>query len=138
MDTQRQLELGNKLYCTFSVKSDLDETIETIKSNYDILYGKIFVLSSNDSEEYICSYNVDPFNTSGELLENTILVHRKKESNSMYTINALNCIIRELNDGILDTRFIVPWENYRNSILLTQGEMLKKLNTKVYKIFELN
>lgn len=128
--------LSNKLYCTFTKKSELDETIINIKSSYDILYGKIFILESNGSDEYICSYNVDPFNTIGELLSNTILTHRKKDSNTLYTINALNHIIKQLNNGLLDVNFLIPWENYRNSILLTHEDNLKKLNTKIYKILE--
>jgi hypothetical protein len=135
MGALRQLELSNKLYCTFTSKSNLDDTISNIKSSYDIMYGKIFVLhASND--EYVCSYNVDPFNTSGELIENTILAHRKKESNTIYTINALNCVIKQLNNDILDTNYKIEWANYKNCILLTQGDLLKKLETKIFKILE--
>jgi hypothetical protein len=74
---------------------------------------------------------------SGGLLENTILLHRKKESNTLYTINALNDLIKSLNGGQLDTSFMVNWKDYQNSILLTHAGELKKLDTKIYKIITL-
>jgi len=124
----------NKLFCTFCRSTSLDETLGSIRSNYDILYNKIFVLYSKSNDEYICTYNVDPFNTSGELLENTILAHRKKEYNTLYTINALNSLIVKLNGGILDTRYKIEWSDYRNSILLTKNNEFKQLDTKIHKI----
>jgi hypothetical protein len=82
----------------------------------------------------VCTYNVDSFNISNVILDNTILLHRKKESNTLYTINALNDLIRSLNGGYLDTNYKVDWLTYKNCILLTTGGELKKLDTKVYEI----
>jgi hypothetical protein len=70
-------------------------------------------------------------------MSNTILVHRKKESNTLYSINALNMLIKQLNDGVLDTRFIINWNDYRSCILLTTGNELRRLNTMIYKIINL-
>jgi hypothetical protein len=69
-------------------------------------------------------------------MANTILLHRKKESNTLYTINALNTLIKSLNGGVLDTRFIVNWQDYKNSILLTNGPELRKLDTAIFKIVD--
>jgi hypothetical protein len=69
--------------------------------------------------------------------DNTILVHRKKETNTLYTINALNTLIKALNGGVVDPKFKVDWQHYKNCILLTQGNELRQLNTKVHKIIEL-
>jgi len=71
---------------------------------------------------------------SSKILDNTILLHRKKESNTLYTINALNDLIRSLNSGELDTNYRVNWQDYKNCILLTTGGELKKLDTKVHEI----
>jgi|TARA_B110000908_G_scaffold152212_1_gene187654 hypothetical protein len=84
----------------------------------------------------MCTYNVD-FGNVGEFLENTILVHRKKETNTLYTINALNTLIKSLNDGRLDTTYRVNWQDYRNSILLTKGPELRQVSTKLHKIIEI-
>jgi hypothetical protein len=93
----------------------------------------LFVKSTN---EYVITYNVDQGNVNNIPL-NTILVHRKKETNTLYTINALNDLIKKLNGGVVDVAFRVNWQHYQNCILLTQNGDLKQLNTKVYKIVEL-
>jgi hypothetical protein len=128
-------ELANKLFATFSKKEDIDETIEVIASRYSILFNKIFILESKDSDEFICTYNIDPGNLSTmSVLPNTILLHRKKESNSLYTINALNTLIKSLNNGYADPNYKINWSDYKNTILLTNGPDLRKLETTIYKI----
>ena len=129
-------DMSNKLFCTFSTEQGLDSLISEIQSRYKIIYNKIFILYSSNQDEYICTYNVDFGNISG-FIPNTILVHRKKESNTLYTINALNLLIKELNGGVLDTSYKINWPDYRNCILLTKGNELKKVNTKLHKIVEL-
>ena len=127
-------DLANKLFCTFTTKEDLESTVDTIKDQYQILFNKIFVLFVESTNEYVCTYNVDSFNMSSTILDNTILLHRKKESNTLYTINALNDLIRSLNSGELDINYRVNWQDYRNCILLTTGGELKKLDTKIHEI----
>jgi len=129
-------DMNNKLFCTFSTEADLEENLTQIKDKYKIIYNKIFVLYSKSQDEYICTYNVDFGNVSA-FLENTILVHRKKETNTLYTINALNTLIKQLNGGVLDTSYKVDWADYRNCVLLTKGPELKRINTKLFRIIEL-
>lgn len=129
-----QESLMNKLFCTFAKKELLDERLREINKEYTILYNKIFVLASPESDEYMCTYNIEIDGPDTKILPNTILLHRKKESNTLYTINALNTLIKSLNNGVLDNKFVVNWQDYKNSILLTQGEELRKLNTSIHKI----
>ena len=82
------------------------------------------------------TYNVKKSDTSG-FLPNTILLHRKKETNTLYTINAVNHIIREANNGVLDTSYRLQWQNYRNSILLTNKEGLNIIPTRLKEIIDL-
>ena len=70
------------------------------------------------------------------VLPNTILLHRKKESNTLYTINALNALIKSLNSGILDTNYKIVWSDYKNSILLIQNNDLNIIQTKIFKTEE--
>tara|TARA_B100002019_G_scaffold262598_1_gene250109 strand:- start:1346 stop:1705 length:360 start_codon:yes stop_codon:yes gene_type:complete len=119
------------------VEQGLDETLNEISSKYQILFNKIFVLYIESTNEYVCTYNVDSFNITDYILPNTILLHRKKESNTLYTINALNNLIKSLNEGVLDTSFRINWQDYRNCILLTNGGDFKRLNTKIHKIINL-
>jgi DNA-directed RNA polymerase subunit L len=100
------------------------------------MYNKMFVLFVKSTNEYVVTYNVDQGNIN-EIPENTILVHRKKETNTLYTINALNELIKKLNEGVVDINYRVSWPHYKNCILLTQHNELKQLNTKVFKIIEL-
>lgn len=128
--------MNNRLFCTFTQLDDLDTLIYEVSNSYDVLYKKIFVLQIKSNEEYVITYNVDQGNISS-IPENTILVHRKKETNTLYTINALNTLIKSLNNGIVDTKFPIDWQHYKNCILLTQHNELKQLNTKIYKIINL-
>jgi hypothetical protein len=128
--------LNNKLFATFTNLDGLDELITSLSGTYTIMYNKMFVLYVKSTDEYVVTYNVEQSNVN-DIPINTILVHRKKESNTLYTINALNDLIKKLNGGVVDPTFRVDWQHYRNCILLTNYNELKQLNTKVFKIIEL-
>ena len=128
--------LNNKLFCTFTTLDDLEYLVDSLQSKYTIMYNKIFVLEVKNNDEFVLTYNIDHGNISS-IPENTILVHRKKESNTLYTINALNELIKSLNGGVVDTRFQIDWQHYKNTILLTQQNELKQLRTKIHEIIEL-
>jgi len=81
----------------------------------------------------MCTYNVEA-STDITILDNTISLHRKKNTNTLYTINALNRLIESVNNGVLDTSFQVDWENYRNCMLLTNDTGLKRVDTEVHEI----
>jgi len=126
--------LKNKLFCTFTTEESLDSVLYQINSEYSILYKKIFVLSSPDSKELMCTYNIEDNGKPPRMMPNTILVHRKKDSNTLYTINSLNALIKSLNGGVLDNTYPINWQEYKNSILLYQNDMFKKLSTQIHKI----
>ncbi len=129
-------DLNNKLFCTFTTLDSLEGLVSSLSSKYSIMYNKMFALYIKSNDEYVLTYNVDQGNIS-EIPDNTILVHRKKDTNTLYTINALNELIKSLNGGVVDTKFPIDWQHYRNCILLTQHNELKQLNTKIHKIIEL-
>ena len=128
--------MNNKLFASFTQTELLEDLIERISTDYIINYGKLFVLYVKSTNEYVITYNTDSGNI-GSLPPNTISVHRKKDTNTLYTINALNELIKRLNGGIVDPSFKVNWNHYKNCILLTQQNEFKSLNTKLYKIIEL-
>jgi hypothetical protein len=130
------IDVNNKLFATFTALDDLDSLIDNLKSSYSIMYNKMFVLYVKSTDEYVITYNVEQGNVNS-IPTNTILVHRKKETNTLYTINALNDLIKKLNGGVVDPSFRVNWQHYKNCILLTNHNELKQLNTKIYKIVEL-
>jgi hypothetical protein len=128
--------MNNRLYATFTQQNSLDELIIHLSTTYTIMYKKMFVLFVKSTNEYVVTYNVEQGNVSS-IPANTILVHRKKESNTLYTINALNDLIKKLNNGVVDPSYRIDWQHYKNCVLLTQHGDVKQLNTKIYKIVDL-
>lgn len=128
--------MNNRLFATFTQQESIDDLINNLSLSYDIMYNKMFVLFVKSTNEYVITYNVEQGNINS-IPENTILVHRKKESNTLYTINALNDLIKKLNGGAVDPTFKIEWQHYRNCILLTQHGEVKQLNTKIFKIVDL-
>ena len=123
----------SQLVCVFSVKENLDYTTNIIESTYAILFRKIFILGIENSDEFICSFNIDR-ESQRKQLPNAMLVHRKRETNTMYTINSLNALIKQQNNGLLDKSFKIDWTNYNNGILLVSNSELKFLKTYLYQI----
>ena len=132
--------MKTQLLCTFTSKRNIDNTINKIKESYKITFNKIYVLQNEDDiRELICTYNVDADESIDyNVVPNTISLHRKKHSNTLYTINALNEVIKNLNNGILDTGYQLPWENFRNMIMVTNSDGLNKINTRIFKIIQVN
>lgn len=132
--------MRTQLLCTFTTKTELETTIGNITGAYTIAFNKVYVLQNEDNtNELICTYNVDlgagaDFND----VKGTISLHRKKHSNTLYTINALNEVIADLNNGVVDSKFIVPWENFKNTLLVTNSDGLNKINTRIYKIVKID
>ena len=132
--------MKTQLLASFTTKEDLDKTIQQIQNAYTIAFGKIYVLQNeNNVNELICTYNVD-LNKGADYndVKGTISLHRKKHSNTLYTINALNEVIADLNNGLVDSKFIVPWENFKNTLMVTNSTGLNKINTRIYKIIKIN
>jgi hypothetical protein len=122
--------LKTQLVCTFSKKYETDEVIEEIKSNFSILNNKIFIFKSFEiKDDSILSYNI-VMDSYKKFLPNSIMVHQKRETNTIYTINALNELIMNLNNGVLDKKYPIEWERYRNCALLKNKD-----GFRVVKIF---
>ena len=129
--------IDSQLLCTFSNKKEITEMVLIIKESAPLSMRKVYVLQKADNpNELMLTYNVKKSDTSG-FLPNTILLHRKKETNTLYTINAVNHIIREANNGVLDTNYQVEWDTYKNMILISNKEGLQKIPTRILKIIEL-
>jgi hypothetical protein len=131
--------MRTQLLCTFTRQSRLNETIDIIISCNEILYDKIYIFQNQDDlTQLICTYNIELVDNYEENIENTISLHRKKQSNTLYTINALNEVIRSKNNGVLDKRFNVDWVEYQNTLLLTNETGLNVVPTKIFQIVDIH
>ena len=128
--------MKTQLLASFTTKENLDDTVDSIKEAYTIIFNKIYVLQNEDNiNELICTYNVDTKEAVDyNKVKGTISLHRKKHSNTLYTINALNEVVADLNNGVVDSKFLVPWENFKNTLMVTNSEGLNKISTRIYKI----
>jgi len=127
--------MKTQLLCTFTKQNKFNETIDIIIACNDVVFDKIYSFQNeNDKQQLICTYNVEYNDDFIEGVPGTISLHRKKNTNTLYTINALNDLIRELNDGKLDKTFSINWEDYHNTLLLTGEDGLVKIPTKIYKV----
>lgn len=125
-----------QLLCTFCAEDTLDDTLKSIVDSYEIAFGSIYILENLDEAgELCCTYNIVKDVPAKEPVPlSTISLHRKKQTNTLYTINALNQIVLEQNEGRLDNKFPIDWSLVRNMILVTQYGNLKKIPTKIKTI----
>ena len=132
--------MKTQLLCTFTDIHNYSNAIDGVTKFYDVVFGKVYLLQNKDNvNEILLTYNinVDTINVK-RFYPNTISVHRKKDSNTLYTINSLNELIKQLNNGILDTKYSVDWRNYENSVLLTDPVTgVKLIPTKLYQIIKI-
>ena len=129
--------MKTRLLCTFAKKNHLTDAINLIVECNTIVFDKIYVFENgNDSNQLICTYNVEYEEDFIQGSHDTISLHRKKMTNTLYTINALNDLIRELNGGKLDKSYQINWEDYQNCLLLTNENGLNKIPTKIHKIID--
>lgn len=127
-----------QLLCTFTTVDGVDETIQAIQSTYKLMFNKVYLLENvEDTTQQILTYNVAKID-SLKLTPppSTISVHRKKHTNTIYTINAINKLIESKNGGKLDTSYRINWEDLKNTILVTAYGKLKIVNTKLVKIID--
>jgi hypothetical protein len=124
------------------IKAEDEETVlaevEFIASNINLTNKYIFLLEDNsDPTNKILSYNAI---VSKNRVYNprlyTIRVHRKKQTNTLYTINALNKAVALEHGGQTGKHLKLDWEKYTDSILLTSGSDLRVHNVTVAKIFQ--
>jgi hypothetical protein len=131
--------MKTQLLCTFTSKDILQKTLQDIRETYVIVYNYIYILQNKANlDELYVTYNINTEFKPPHPLEDTILIHRKKESNTLYTINALNQLVREENGGVLDKTFIIDWQKFRNSIILTNTEGTKRIQTRIFEVIEFN
>lgn len=97
--------------------------------------NKIFVFANEKNlREIYLTFNIVKNIDSKIKYPNTISVHRKKQTNTLYTLNAMNRLIEDENNGVFDKTFQLNWELYQNSIILVADPGVKIVGLKLFSV----
>ncbi len=115
-----------QLLCTFTTLQELPSCIAKIHKTYQVdsvsnMKCYQYIESANN---VVCVYNTS---TNTGRMSDTITINRKKETETLYSINALNTLICELNNGVLDKSFRIDWSQYKNKLMLSDRNGLFRL-----------
>ena len=126
------------LLASFATKSELYTAIDQISETINIRKDSIFVfVNEEDTGEYILTYNMNPefanikFTT---IWKNTISVHRKKQTNTLYSLNAMNEFIKSKCGGNLNRDYQIDWTQFENQFLIIKSQRLKTLPLRLVKL----
>ena len=117
----------------------INAEVQWIAEKLELTNNYIFLLSNiNNPDRKILTYSVA---SSAENRTNprlhTMRVHRKKQTNTLYTINALNQAIALQHNGETGKHLKLDWSEYENCLLLTMGKKLQVYPIEVIKIFKI-
>ena len=127
---------NRQLLCTFSNNNDFHKTSDEIKKFYEVYSNRIFAfLNTKNPKEIYLTYNVLNMRKDAPKFPNTILIHRKKQTNTLYTLNSMNKLIEEEN-GKRDPSYVLSWTLYSNSLIITGDVSVRIIPLKIHSILE--
>lgn len=127
----------NILLASFVKKEQLDEALTSIEEKLCISRNRVFIFSSDILSEYILTYNIDSENANvkfGSIWKGTISIHRKKETNTLFSINAMNEVIKKNNNGVLNQQYKINWSSYSNTFLLIRNGKISTIPISLVKL----
>ncbi len=128
--------IQKQLLCTFSNSVQYTDVLKEIPQQYKLIDNKIFIFANeNNLRELYLTFNVEK-NDRVNRYKGTISIHRKKQTNTLYTLNAMNKLITDENSGVFDKNFQLNWDLYKNSIILTNEIGVKIVPLKLFSISE--
>lgn len=127
---------NRQLLCTFANNKDFRTVADDVKKFYEVYSNRIFVFSNvKNAKEFYLTYNVLNMKKDAPKFPNTILIHRKKQTNTLYTLNAMNRLIEEEN-GQADKTYIVNWALYSNSLIITGDVSIRIIPLKISSVLD--
>lgn len=128
--------IQKQLLCTFANSLNYIDVLKEISNQYTLIDNKIFIFANeNNLRELYLTFNVEK-NDRNNRFKGTISIHRKKQTNTLYTLNAMNKLIADENGGVFDKSFQLNWDLYKNSIILTNEIGVKIVPLKLFSISE--
>jgi hypothetical protein len=128
---------NRQLLCTFTNLKDYKKIVPSLTDFYNI-YKKIIYVFSNEKNknEIFLTYNIINEKEEFPKFPNTISIHRKKLTNSLFTLNALNSLIKEENNGDFDKSTIIQWDLYKNSLIITGEISVRIIPIKIHDVIK--
>jgi len=127
---------NRQLLCTFATTTDFKKAGEEVMQFYEVYSKRIFIFSNTKNpKEIFLTYNVLNMQRNAPKFPNTILIHRKKQTNTLYTLNAMNKLIEEEN-GQLDKSYVVNWKLYENSLIITGDVSVRIIPLKIHSVID--
>ena len=127
---------NRQLLCTFSTDKDFNRTIDDVLEFYEVYNHRVFAFSNvKNPKEIFLTYNVLNMKRDAPKFPNTILIHRKKQWNCLYTLNSMNRLIEE-EHGSLDKSYVVNWQFYENSLIITGDVSVRIIPLKIHAVVE--
>jgi hypothetical protein len=126
------------LFATFIPYYAIGSVLNIIKENFKVRNNNVFILRDlTDKTRLILTFNAERY--VGTPPMRFINIHRKKENNTLYTLNALNKLVEQKNDGKIDHNFKIDWEdeNLKNTFVLIQDGELKFIKTSLKSVIDL-
>lgn len=124
-----------QLLCTFSNVKSFKQIIEDIKKFYTVYNNRFFVFTNVASpDEVFVTYNILNVGRDFPKFPNTISIHRKKQTNTLYTLNAMNQIIKDENGGVFDKTYSIQWNLYSDVLIVTGSPSVRTLPIRLLEI----
>lgn len=132
-------ERNTSLLCTFTNSNMYIKarTLSDIANSFQ-LEGEIFIFEDkNNTDRIAITYNILK-NEKYDFPKNTFQIHRNKMTNTLYTLNALNELIKRDSEieNVSKENYKVNWEKYKDSLVIMQKET-KESDKKVLSVIPL-
>lgn len=125
------------LMASFTSKEKVYDALDKISKTLNINKSQIFTFKNVDFQgEYVLTYNLYGENANIQfdtIWPNTVRIHRKKHTNTLYSLNAMNELIKSKNGGYLNKGYPIKWEDYSSCLLMIRRGSLIIINLKMVK-----
>jgi hypothetical protein len=110
---------------SFCAPENIDIMTNIIHKNYKPLGDKIYMFSIDKEDDVLLTYSIQ--NSEWTKFSKTIRLNRNSETNTLYSINAINEILKELD---YSKGGKINFLDYKNSlVIISRGNlMIKKIS----------